>query len=87
MPRSYCAKAVQSLLRAFGKAAGLSTLSTVSPKYLTSQVFSSGGLWTGFAQAHGSFTQAFRSIFNLSRWALDTISTGPTNTTNLIKGF
>ncbi len=82
-----CAEAVQRLFTQLVKTAGLSTPSTVSAKYLTSQVFLCTGLWPASAQSLGSFAQAFLVTFNQFGWALYTISTSPTKNTNLIKGL
>ena len=83
--RRGCAKAVQGLLKALGKAGGLYTLSTVLPKYLTSQVFFIRRLCAASEQFYGRYTQLVLTNSNLIFINLCPVSTVPTNKTNLIK--
>ena len=87
MPSLWCVKAVAGLCKRLGKAAGLSALSTIGGKYLTSQVFLSTGLWTGFKQSSARFTQLDLVVLNLLVRVFYTFSPIPTTNTNLIKGL
>ena len=80
-----CVKAVYSLCKNLGKVLGLSTLSTVRIKYLTSQVFFVRNLSTALRRLPGAYEQSISSIFNLLDQYLYPLYTGPINTTNLIK--
>ena len=87
MPKLSWVKVVEWLFKSFGQAADLSLVSTTWSKYLTSQVFSAGELWTGFNHFVGWFTQPILNIFNLFRVDFCTVSTRPMNKTNLIKDY
>ena len=85
MHKSACAKTVNYLSIVIGKVAGLCALSTVKPKYLTSQVFLYPAFWTYFKQPGGLFTQALAEYSNLLGLAFYTSSPLPMNATNLNK--
>jgi hypothetical protein len=63
---SACVKIVNRLVKSFGKPQRFLALSTMEPKYLTSQVFFIRDFPTKFTQQNTLFTQPWLSIFNLS---------------------
>jgi hypothetical protein len=87
MRNSLHVKIVKSLWVHPGKTADLYALSTVWPKYLTSQVILCTGFWTGFKQPGYLFAQLVHYDLNLFGRSFYTLPTGPMDNTNLIKDY
>lgn len=82
-----CAKSVDSQFIKLAQTRGLYSQYTGIDNYLTSQSFFVHGLCSVVEQFLDTNKQPGRSIFNLLNTNLYTLSTVPTNTINLYKGF
>ncbi len=82
-----CVKRVDRQFINLDKACGLSAIYTSYKKYLTGKVFFVHGLCSFTEQLLGTNQQPCKYIFNLLTANLYTLSTTPTNTNKLYKGF
>ncbi len=86
MPKT-CVKAVDGRSISLVKPCELSSLYTDVVEYLTSQVFFMHRLYSAVEQFLSTNKQPLGPIFNLLAVDLCTLSTVPTNTNKLYKGF
>ena len=80
-----CVKSVDRLWKSLVQVSVLCTSSTAGKTLKVAAVGFYPAANTGFAQSCVSFTQPYPAILNLLRYKFYPLSTGPMNTTNLIK--
>ena len=83
----FCGTAVGKVVTSLGRNFGLYTASTTRSLIVIKNVFIMHSLVTFFKQPLIVYTQLFLGYFKELRVGFYTLTTGPTNTTNLNKGI